>query len=440
MKKLCFILSIVLCLGVLTSCRGGGPTADRELTSGQASAGGRESVSGGNSPSGQTLAMDENVSDPMEYDLHMVTPSGGLSNGSLGISDDGCYEIYSNGDWTANILYTDVATKQRIYLSPDLSSDHHSEADPSWIDDTMGGVDLFVAQDHLFIQKSGYDETAGALYRSDLNGENRTKLLEFRDYAPIRSTVVSDGQYLYVLLTKSSGRAVLARLSTDNGDIEELCEMPFDTNFLLSAYEDCLVIKALDVPEPKDGENAVDTYENTRHVVYQYSLAEHQLTEVISWKQDTMFEGYDGSGLYLFDRANDCLKAVDLHDGTETMVISSLKEKGINKDEVSYISCVQDGHMIYDEGGWSYVLDLSTLEISEMKYLENYKYPYIISSYGDKYLIAADDLIIPMDDFDPGGNPIIVDVIMSQLALITQEDYWSCNYNFERIKNTFLDE
>ena len=38
------------------------------------------------------------------------------------------------------------------------------------------------------------------------------------------------------------------------------------------------------------------------------------------------------------------------------------------------------------------------------------------------------------------GNPMIATMYMSELALIDIQDYWDSNYNFEPIKNTFLEE
>ncbi len=429
MKKLCMLFSIVLCLCSLFSCKCNKQT------------GIETSVKNNNVRSSSfSLADAMNENSTNKYNLEMVVPLGGLLNNPWAISDTGCYEMFSNGNYTGNILYTDVASKQRIYLSPDLSSDHRSEADPSYINDTLGGVFLFVAMDHLFIHSYGSEETVGTLYMADLNGENRKKIMEFRDYLPITGSIVSDGQYLYSLLTKNSGDVVLARINIENGDILELCTMANENNFIMAAYNDCIIIKALDRPSSDEYTDGMDVYINTTHIVYRYSLNENQLSEVVEWQQNDISEMYEGPFLYVFDMLNDCLKKIDTRDKTEVIVIASLSEHGIDKEEFSGIISIKDNHMLYAAAGLRFSLDLTTLEAREMKNISNDIYPAIIASYGDKYLITSGYLEIPMDSFDPAGNPITYNMIMDNLALIDIEDYWQSNYDLEPIKNTFLGE
>ena len=97
--------------------------------------------------------------------------------------------------------------------------------------------------------------------------------------------------------------------------------------------------------------------------------------------------------------------------------------------------------MDYTANGSSYILDLSTLEIHERVCLEDsYMYPVILGAFGDKYLVTAGNLEIPFDDFDPAGNPMISIMYFNRLALIDIDDYWNSEYNFERIRDTFLGE
>lgn len=429
MKKLCKLISLVLCLCSLISCKGNNQT---DIETG---------AKNNNVRNDSSVLLDSgNENNTHEYQLEMVVAQGGLLNNPWAISNTGCYEMYSNGNYTGNILYTDAESRQRIYLSPDLSSDHRSEADPSYIADTLGGVFLFAAMDHLFIHSYGFEETVGTLYMADLNGENRKKIMEFRNYLPITGSIVSDGKYLYTLLTKNSGEIVLARISVDNGDILELCPMADENFFIMEAFNDCIIIKAVARPASDEYADVMDVYLNTTHIVYRYSITENQLTEVFQWQQDNIVEMYDGSLLYIFDILNDCLKTIDLRDNTETIVIASLSGHGIDKDEISGILSIQDNHMLYAAGELRYILELTTLEIREMKNIADDIYPAIIASYGDKYLITSGYLEIPTDSFDPAGNPITYDMIMDNLALIDIEDYWQSNYDLEPIKNVFLGE
>ena len=424
MKKIYLLLCICFVLSLLLSCN-----------SKMQSVKGNEAVATQGAENGnisESSVENSGISGPLKI-IH--------GRGRLSVSDDGYYQMYDNDDGSGNILYTDVATKQRIYLSSDLSSDHHSAADSSWIEDTLGGITLFAAGDYLFIHKNPYNENAGALYRADLNGENRKKFLDLQDYdIVIDAVIASDGGYLYWLLENKAEEVFIVKIDIENGTIEQLHKMPMETNFLLAVYDDCLIIETLNPPDLELYTDADDIYKNTKSIVYQYSLSTKQLSEVVQWNLGEITAGFDGNYIYMFDLLNDCLKSIDCRDNSEKILIDSLKDKGIAGDDI-FIENVQDGHMIYSANGLSYSLDLSTLEITERKYLEsNYKYPVIFGTFGDKYLVTAGELEIPFNSTDMEGNPMIATMYMSELALIDIQDYWDSNYNFEPIKNTFLEE
>lgn len=419
-KKMIVLINIVLCLGVMIACNG------------------QEQPQGGKYTASEPVAAGKNISgktgDAKDISLKMI-----YQVGNLGVSDAGYYEIYDNLDGSGNILYTDVETKQRIYLSPDISSDHQSAADPSWIEDTLGGITVFAAGDSLFIRKNDCDDF-GALYRAELNGGNRVKLLDFVDYESWFSSIAGDGENLYTLLTKRTGGCYLVKISMADGTIEPLYQMPYESNFLQSVYDDCIIIQTTVAPDPEEYSDGDEIYDNTEFKVYRYSVTSNQLNDVLQWKMGDMQGAFDHSSMYIFDYQKDCLKVYDFRDDTETIRIDSLKEKGISGDWIS-IDSVRDDHLVYNANGSSYILDLSTLEIHERVCLEDsYMYPVILGAFGDKYLVTAGNLEIPFDDFDPAGNPMISIMYFNRLALIDIDDYWDSEYKFERIRDTFLGE
>ncbi len=419
-KRMIALINIVLCLGVMIACNG------------------QEQPQGGKDTASEPVAAGESISgktkDAKDISFKMI-----YQTGNLGVSNAGYYEIYDNLDGSGNILYTDVETKQRIYLSPDISSDHQSAADPSWIESTLGGVTVFAAGDSLFIQKNDFDDF-GALYRAELNGGNRVKLLDFVDYESWFSSIAGDGENLYTLLTKRTGGCFLVKISMADGTIEPLYQMPYEINFLQSVYDDCILIQSTVRPDPEEYSDGDEIYENTEFKVYRYAVTSNQLDEVLQWKMGNMEGAFDHSSMYIFDYQKDCLKVYDFRDDTETIRIESLKEKGISGDGLS-IDSVRDDHLAYDVDGSSFIMDLSTLEIQERLCMEDsYMYPIILGAFGDKYMVTAGELEIPYDDFDPAGNPIINTRLVSRLALIDSDDYWNSEYNFERIRDTFLGE
>ncbi|HIQ98484.1 MAG TPA: hypothetical protein IAB23_02220, partial [Candidatus Scybalocola faecavium] len=207
----------------------------------------------------------------------------GLFFNPMACSPYGCYEIMLHADnYTGNILYTDVETRQRIFLSPDLSADHNDSSDPSWIDNTLGGCFLFTMDDTLFMSRYNYEDTPGELYGMDLDGGNRQSLVTFADYNAPEGGIASDGQDLYMVLYKQD-KQWLVRVHTDSGEIEPLKEMGGDAAFLVSAYGNTLVLKEI-YAENKDSEDPMESYLSQVHTVYQYNVTDGTETQILSWQ------------------------------------------------------------------------------------------------------------------------------------------------------------
>ena len=196
----------------------------------------------------QEINNDINNSDVYnDNNLYLVTTMGDLLNSPGCITSDGFYELYDNNgeDESANILYTDFATGQRIYLSNSSTASHISESDTSYIKETIGGVELFADGESLFILKNGIDSYGddasqsmpGCLYRSDLDGQNRKLLTTFDgDYEVPTSNIVSDGTYLYMLSAlKDSGQTALVSLNLNTGDIKTIKELGYDAWFIVGS-------------------------------------------------------------------------------------------------------------------------------------------------------------------------------------------------------------
>ena len=318
---------------------------------------------------------DEEAAGLQMYDAYAKGDASGGS-GNAG----GYYEILFHSEGDSNILYTDIATKQRIYLSADLSSDHRSPADTSWLEETPGGAFVFAGADRLFIRTTGIDDTPGVLYQAELSGANREKLLSFDQWMPMTDAVAGDGQYLYTLMSDDDGTVQIIRIDTVGGTAEEIAAMPEQTAFLMSAFDSNLVLKTISSPEEGAYEDALEQYKNSEQIVYTFDVNTKELKEVIRWKQDQMLEVLKDQMLYLLDVNKDSLYSIDLRDNSRTEIISSMTEKQMPADE------------------------------------------------------------IPYDDFAPDGvTPIVNTMLIPNYGLILKEDYWNSDYQYEEIRNTFLD-
>ena len=60
---------------------------------------------------------------------------------------------WSTGD--ANILFNDLQSKQRVFLSSDLGSKHDDESDPSYIKTRSRGLSMMKTENYLYILGRG---------------------------------------------------------------------------------------------------------------------------------------------------------------------------------------------------------------------------------------------------------------------------------------------
>ena len=364
------------------------------------------------------------------------------NKGSVGASSDGFYEIhYLGGSPGANILYTDAASAQRIYLSPDLSSDHQSASDPSWLDSeiTAGGVTVLVANEHLFLANTGLDDTPGAIYKAELDGSGRTKLAEFTEHYVewFTGEIAFDGEWFYV---SGESQTKLLGVSSVDGTVKELCTFPNNVGLVSGAFDDQVLITTFEEPEGVEDMSAEERYSALKTALYSYHVDSGQMEEIMSWKTEDRIIYADGHLLYYFDIPGDCLKAADLRDGGEEIILASLTESGINGADISEIRTVLDGHLVYSDE-YDHNIDLFSGRVTDMASLSNYKPMVLWGSYGEQYLVSSGELEIPYDGYDPGGNPTVLVTSIPLLALIDKDDYWNGNYdNLVPVKNVFLED
>lgn len=374
----------------------------------------------------------------------MIVPKDGLLNMPFAISDAGCYEILLNDDLSGNILYTDIQTRQRIYLSEALSSSHHSESDTSWIENLSGGCSTFVMGETLFIHPYGSDDTPGSLYKAQLNGQNRVKLVDFIDYSSLCAGIACDGEYLYTLSQNKALKQCIIRINIDTGKIDEYTTLPTEAaSFIVTAFDDCLIIKTITVEENMDSADAVERFRSQIHRLYKYSLSDGSLSELTYWQQNSIQETYDERYIYCFDIENDSLFMLNAETGEQEQLISSLTGVGVDHLDIASVGEVFDSHILFSTYDRSYItIDLKSKEVKVLKSIDDEgTYPYILGVYEDIFLITYGNLEVLMDSTDPDGSPMKINVIMSRLALIDKEDYWNSDYTrVEEIENVFLND
>ncbi len=87
--------------------------------------------------------------------LRTLSSPSGLYSQNYADATTGCYEIiqWTSGD--ANILFNDLQSKQRVFLSSDLGSNHDNESDPSYIKSSSCGLSIMKSDNYLYILGRG---------------------------------------------------------------------------------------------------------------------------------------------------------------------------------------------------------------------------------------------------------------------------------------------
>lgn len=93
--------------------------------------------------------------DQNNMNLRTLSSPSGLYSQNHANAPTGCYEIIQWASSDANILFNDLQSKQRVFLSSDLGSKHDDESDPSYIKSSSCGLSIMKSDNYLYILGRG---------------------------------------------------------------------------------------------------------------------------------------------------------------------------------------------------------------------------------------------------------------------------------------------
>ncbi len=93
--------------------------------------------------------------DVNQNNMNLRTLSSGLPSRNYANAPTGCYEIIQWASGDANILFNDLQSKQRVFLSSDLGSKHDEESDPSYIKSSSCGLSIMKSDKYLYVLGCG---------------------------------------------------------------------------------------------------------------------------------------------------------------------------------------------------------------------------------------------------------------------------------------------
>lgn len=383
---------------------------------------------------------DATLTNKNNLNLQMLVNWTGLLNTPMAVSKYGSYEIMFNTDGSANILYTDIDTRQRIYLSPDISSEHNTEADTSWIKNANGGCALFVLDDNLFLSHFGDSDEPGLLYKMDLDGRNKKRLLSYDDYGAISNSVAYSNDDIYTILTSKDEENILVNINLKTGALKDIKNFNKESVFLMNAFDDYMIIKKIEFDTQT--EDALKAYYNQTHIIYRYSIHNDTMTKIIEWNQDTVYDAYDTKYIYLLEKETDSIIKIDVLSGDKKTIIESLKENNLVFSNIMGVLPIYDNHIIIDmdDGSSSFrkYIDLEKGRIIDTQELENGSYLGIVGEFDNLFLVTTGRFEIPVNATAPDGSPITIMMGMRSLAIINKQNFWENKHNLQEIDNTFL--
>lgn len=405
-----------------------------------------------NSSSNSKIEAPANV----EYQdtVTLVTdPYGPLLNTSAS-TNDGYYELLLSADGTANnILYTDFATKQRIYLCNAPNCTHDKDSCTSWIDYISGGSYLFTSPDGqklYYVQRGMEEDTgggkdAGKIFVMNADGSERKVLLDIGADGRICDAIAADSQSLYIDINTvdsivAEPKKQLWRVDASTGDVEILKEeLPAGAR-IFSAFDTTIIFQ---------------TQEETSCTYKAYDLKTRSFSDLISWKYDD-FDGVDivyGHRLFVLKKQTEDAGALEVYD-LRNMEKSVVQNVPIFSGDTTFFSGFFDEQNLFidvtDNGDVNnirflrYNVNIETGVITELGLTYNNK--GTVRPIGI-YCDAGDALLVRYESYDgtlrSTYNGKLTEMQMvgaPRLGLISKEDYLLSNPNFVPVTDTVVSQ
>lgn len=244
----------------------------------------------------------------------LVTSRTGADTTAFG--ELGFYQAVANPEGGYNILFSDYATRQTVYLCSRADCPHRDDSCTAWLD--CVGLSLFLskAQGSLFaLATDGQQET---LWQMEPDGGGRRAVFRTGSGENLTDAVACDGEALYLTVRvlgqqMADTRKELRRLALDTGDCRTLLTME-DSQWLFGAWPGSLLLLCHDAAQNTDTWRACDPDTGA-------------LTDLYSYPNDYGTRAPtslpDGQMLYLFlpDGEDACrLVRRDLVTGQETVL------------------------------------------------------------------------------------------------------------------------
>lgn len=475
MKKV-FLLVIAMCLIVIPGC---------EITTADVS----HDSDIDSSNTSQTALQREPQAEKETAELCFLNPyeGSGNENGFYSLKEverETSGENSNKSSQYTNIMYKDYASKQEIVLCNKPNCKHDDDTCNGYIDGSASNNTIFVYHEKLYLFTNGSnigasinimngdpgedayatditgslgfgkDSTPPTLYQYNLDGTNKTKIVELASGMSIGSSFITKGKFLYC------NSSVTEYKKTDNAITgiptqQKLLEIdltaktyksigPMKNKEILGTYQDKFLIGETIYPEGYDAIDTNDTNKmmeainNAKYKIKSLNIDTQEETEHYT----TTYSKINFSILYqnkVYFTANNSRKIQCLN--LDTNQVSTVIEK---LAKIPSITDVRDEKLVYSfwedkdvnaEIETYYYVDLNTGENKEMTLFT--KIPReaisILAETKDEYLVISG--YDAKNEYLAHFNVWQVEVKETFYSLIKKSDYWNSKANFISIKN-----
>lgn len=371
--------------------------------------------------------------------LRILSSPSGLSSRNYANAPTGCYEIiqWSTGD--ANILFNDLQSKQRVFLSSDLGSNHDNESDPSYIKSSSCDLSIMKSDNYLYILGRGIQaksseelEFPSFLEQRELTG-GMVNSIELpanmifneggafaagNDKLYFATTIFTyndnDISYRYWLYTYDEKTGILS-------PFYEFTTVTYAG--IISAYDDVLVIKCV---EKIDGKPNICIYGLNISTSEFYKITDEDYTMTMN---DKLYVVCDDKSI----------KEYSITEDTTTSLVSF-------GDEVTRVSLVakpvDDNLFIYTYNDNTYeskyyVFNTADKSLKEIDlYNDEGHFIDIYGRRGDYYFVITGKKLVSFKNIAPDHMTVFDDERVDyEYAWIKKSDYCNSIPNFEPIES-----
>lgn len=407
MKSICKLLS----LSLIVACLGGCSAANKETAS---------------SSLATSSAADSTISNTF-------TSAG---DGLYVTTDSGIYEIQTVFPNSASIFYTDVNTKERVFLCANPNCTHADESCSSYIATPSAmfpPMILHVGNQLLIVFTETTDSSNPHGMLMNMDGSNRRTVFELASNQYIQGGFCSSGNDLYFDLYEID----------DNTNITYQL---WHTNFQNETFE-----KVMDLGSDDSHYSLCDGVGNElcfNHISsngISYCMYDPQSQKML----DPFYIDNSASGnsmiqdgyLFVLNEQDNSVQRIRLSDKTQTSATYTVKD-GFGAPSMRYLF---DGNLLITEaqtagidvptnGSYdicSYILDFDTSNCTEFTLQTPYnnRPVYVLTTIGNFCYVATDYKTYTPTSVSEDGTVSDFDYVANIYAFITKQDYVNSNRN-----------